>query len=374
MSKYIWQQPDWPHLTWNADALLAPVSQVRKLQGQLLAHASSMNLETKTQLIVDEAVTTSEIEGEMLDRGSVRSSVARQLGLPSAGLTPQQRHIDGLVEMLLDATQGWDKKLTGNRLKGWQAALFPTGYSGIHKIAVGTWREGHEPMQVVSTKKSKTTIHYEAPPSEALPQEMKNFLKWWNDSQEKVDGLLRAGIAHFYFVTIHPFDDGNGRISRAITDMALAQDEKTGTRFYSLSTQIIKSKDAYYDILESSQKETCDITLWLKWFLNLMSTAILDSQQRIQETLNKAFFWQKHSQKIFNDRQRKALKRLLDAEPHGFEGGMTNKKYVNLTKTSRESAKRDLAELEEMGLLHRNPSGGRSISYSLVKTWTQQEE
>lgn len=365
---YIWQKREWPHLTWNSEELLSKLSQVRKLQGRLLATASSLGLDAQARVFIDEAVTTSAIEGEKLDRNSVRSSVARRLGLPSAGLTTQQRQIDGLVDTLLDATRGWDKELTSQRLKGWQASLFPLGYSGIYKIAVGKWRKGDEPMQVVSGRERNVIIHYEAPPSEAVSDEMKKFFVWWRSSENKIDGLLRAGVAHFYFVTIHPFDDGNGRIARALTDMALAQDEKLGIRIYSLSSQILKKRDEYYEILEACQKGSCDITVWLKWFLGVLADAILSCQVTIQKTLMISQFWQACSALDLNPRQRKVLQRLLDAEPEGFEGGMTNKKYVSLTKTSRETAKRDLADLETKGLIQRNSGLGRSISYSLVRT------
>jgi Fic family protein len=365
--QYIWQKQDWPHFKWSSDELLSTLGQVRKLQGQLLLMASSLGLDAQARIFIDEAVTTSGIEGEKLDRDSVRSSVARRLGLPSAGLTTQQRQIDGLVDTLLDATRGWNKELTSQRLRGWQASLFPTGYSSIHKVTVGKWRKGDEPMQVISGRAKEFIVHYVAPPSEVVSAEMKQFLSWWKSSEQKIDGLLRAGIAHFYFVTIHPFDDGNGRIARALIDMALAQDEKIGIRLYSLSSQILKKRNEYYEILETSQKGSCDITTWLKWFLEVLYEAMLSGQGVIQKTLMISEFWQQHGELDLNPRQRKVLQRLIDAEPEGFKGGMTNKKYISLAKTSRETAKRDLSDLERKGLIQRNDGQGRSISYSLVK-------
>jgi Fic family protein len=265
----------------------------------------------------------------------------------------------------MDATSNHQSRLTAKRLFGWQAALFPTGFSGLRKIAVGTWRKGTQPMQVISGRLGKEKIHFEAPPSSQVAKEMKAFFDWWEGPSKKLDGIIRAGIAHFWFVTIHPFEDGNGRIARAITDMALAQDEQTGCRFYSLSSQIVFERNAYYDILEASQKKNSDLTLWLKWFLKMFCLAIEKSEGVVAKALNIARFWQLHNQAEFNSRQIKIINRLLEAEPEGFEGGMTNRKYVGLTKVSRETAKRDIAELEEKGVLKRNSGKGRSISYSL---------
>lgn len=366
MGQYLWQHKTWPELKWNSDDLLESLGQARKAQGKVLAQAEYIGLETQASLVVEEAFTTSAIEGEKLDRNTIRSSVARRLGLPTAGLPAEERGVDGLVEVLLDATTRYKEPLTSKRLYGWHAALFPTGYSGIHKIRVGDWRKGQEPMQVVSGPIGREKVHYEAPPSAQVSEEMKQFLLWWKSPPPHLDGLIRAGVAHLWFVTIHPFDDGNGRITRAITDIAIAQDEDVGRRLYSLSTQVIQERSNYYEILEKTQKQSCDITHWLKWFLQMYTRAVNRSQDTIQKALWVGKFWQKRSNAELNQRQLKVIQRLIEAEPEGFQGGLTNRRYVGMTKTSRETAKRDLADLEEKGLLKRNPGKGRSVSYSLV--------
>jgi Fic family protein len=286
------------------------------------------------------------------------------LGLPTVGVLQSERKIDGLVEMLLDATVNYKKNLDSKRLKGWQAGLFPTGYSGIHEIKVGNWRESMEPMRVVSGAMGKEKIHFEAPPAKKIPKEIDQFLKWFNSTSE-LDGLIRAAIAHLWFITIHPFDDGNGRVARAITDLALAQDEGIAKRCYSLSSQISKSRKEYYEILEKTQKGDLDITEWILWFLELMIQALESSLEIIKKAQLIGEFWENLSEIEINTRQKKVLQKMLEQEPKGFEGGMTNKKYVSITKTSRETAKRDLADLEEKGIIKRNPGMGRSISYSL---------
>lgn len=362
--KYVWQKDGWPRLRWQTDRLLDALGQARKTQGQVIAQADFVGLEEQAKILVEEAFTTSAIEGEKLDRDSIRSSVAKRLGLENHGLPSTERVIDGLVTILTDATSLHQSALTEERLFGWHAALFPTGYSGFHKIAVGSWRKGKEPMRVISGPTGREKIHFEAPPSAQVKKEMQDFLKWWN-SPPPLDGILRAGISHFWFVTVHPFEDGNGRIARAITDMALAQDEKTGRRLYSLSSQINKERNDYYDILEKCQKGTCDITDWLEWFLGLFIRAVHSSRTVIDVALGIAKFWNTHNQAALNARQIKAVNRLLEAGPNGFEGGMTNRKYVGLSKVSPETAKRDLHELEVLGILKRNEGKGRSVSYSL---------
>ena len=332
----------------------------------MIAQGALVGLQDQANFLTEEALTTSAIEGEKLDRNTVRSSVARRLGLSTAGLPITERRVEGLVEMLLDATTNYQAPLTQQRLWGWQAALFPTGYSGTIKIAVGAWRSGHEPMRVVSGSMEREKIHFEAPPSETLKEEMKLFLNWWQKPPAGLDGLIRAAIAHLWFVTIHPFDDGNGRVARAITEMALAQDEAHGRRLYSLSMQIVRDRDLYYAILERTQKGSIDITVWIVWFLDLYARAVLKSEETIQKAILVANFWQKRNPIELNSRQLKVLQRLLEAEPSGFEGGLTNRKYVALTRTSRETAKRDLADLEKKGLLKRNSGQGRSVSYSLI--------
>lgn len=366
MGQYLWQQKTWPELKWRSDDLLETLGQARKAQGKVIAQAEYIGLETQASLVVEEAFTTSAIEGEKLDRNTIRTSVARRLGLPTAGLPLEERRVEGLVEMLLDATTNYKEPLTAKRLHGWHAALFPTGYSGIHKIQVGDWRKGSEPMQVVSGPLGQEKVHYEAPLSEKVSEEMKAFLSWWKAPPPNLDRLIRAGVAHLWFVTVHPFDDGNGRITRAITDMAIAQDEDIGRRLYSLSTQIIQERNDYYEILEKTQKQSCDITDWLKWFLQMYTRAVNRSQDTIHKAVWVGQFWQKRSSTELNKRQLKVIKHLVEAEPEGFKGGLTNRKYVSMTKTSRETAKRDLADLEEKNLIKRNPGKGRSVSYCLV--------
>lgn len=366
---YIWQLKKWPKIAWKSDSLLPLLGQARLAQGELLGRIKRLGFElgeeAQADILTEEAIKTSAIEGERLNRQAVRSSVARHLGLPTAGLGPATRSIDGLVEVLLNATQNYQESLTVGRLQGWHAALFPTGHSGFHKIRVGQWR-GKEPMRVVSGPVGREKVHFEAPPGERVGEEMHQFLSWWKSDFQKLDGLLRAGIAHFHFVMIHPFEDGNGRIARALTDMALAQDEKLGTRYYSLSSQIMEEREEYYRILEKSSKNnTLDITDWLSWFLGCYQRAIERSDKVIGHVLAKADFWQRHAQTVMNERQKKVVKRLLDSGEGGFEGGLTTRKYVSMAKVSRATAFREISDLVEKGVLHQNPAQGRSASYDL---------
>ena len=367
--KYIWERENWPHFTWKSEPLLPLISRARLAQGKLISHVSSLGFdlsrEAQAEVLIEEAVKTSAIEGERLNRESVRSSVARRLGLPAVGLGPTSRATDGLVEVLLEATKNYDKPLTSARFKHWQAALFPTGYSGLTKILVGKWR-GHDPMRVVSGAMGREKIHFEAPPGERVEKEMKEFLSWWEAIKDKEDGLLRAGLAHFYFVTIHPFEDGNGRIARALTDMALAQDEKLSTRYYSLSSQIMEERDDYYDVLEKCQKGQGDLTEWFQWFLERHIRAVGGATKLIADVLTKAHFWQDHDKAEINERQRKVVNRLLDAGKGNFEGGLTTRKYVAMTKTSRATAFREISDLLDKRFLHqKSAKGGRSVSYDL---------
>lgn len=367
--QYVWQYKDWPNFRWDNNRLIKALGNTRFYQGKLLSKVNALgieiNRETQAKILTEEAVKTSAIEGEILDRDSVRSSVARRLGLPTAGLPPINRHADGLIEVLLDATSGYDKPLTAHRLKAWQSALFPTGYSGMRKIRTGEWR-GSEPMQVVSGPIGREKIHYEAPPVERLEDEMKQFIAWWHEGSVQIEGILRAGISHFYFVSIHPFEDGNGRIARALTDMALARDEELTIRFYSLSSQIMLERDEYYKILEHSQSGNGDITKWLLWFLGCLGRAIKNSGALVAGVTAKAIFWQKYGQMSLNRQQRKVINRLLDAEPGGFEGGLTTRKYANMTKVSRATAYREISDLVIKGILTANPGKGRSVSYRLT--------
>ena len=366
---YIWQVNSWPRMSWKKESLLPFLKQARRAQGDLLGRVKRLGLElgeeAQADILTEEAIQTSAIEGERLNRQAVRSSVARHLGLPAAGLGPATRSIDGLIEVLLDATQNYQESLGAERLKGWHAALFPTGHSGFHKIRVGKWR-GKEPMRVVSGPIGREKIHFEAPPGEKVEEEMRQFLSWWESDSQEIDGLLRAGLAHFYFVTVHPFEDGNGRIARALTDMALAQDEKLGTRYYSLSSQIMEEREEYYQILEKSSKtRNVDVTAWLLWFLGCYHRAIQRSDKIIANVLTKADFWQRHRRTVINERQKKIINRLLDAGQEGFQGGLTTRKYVSMAKVSRATAFREISELLEKGILRQNPAKGRSVSYDL---------
>lgn len=361
---YIWQNSRWPDFTWKDKDLISLLSKARKLQGQLIAHADLLGLSDQASLIADEALNTFAIEGEKLDIQSLRSSIAKRLHLTTGGAKNiNSKTTDGIVEVLLDATSNYQKDLTLDRINAWHAAIFAAAPVNLHKIEVGSFRTSEEPMQVLSGSFEKTIVHFEAPPAKDLPKEFKAFLNWWHRDQ-KIDGLLRAGIAHLWFITLHPYDDGNGRITRALTEMALAQDEKTGRRLYSISTQILKDRAMYYEVLERTQKSSMDITPWLQWFLEILIKAFTQSQTLIKKSHYLSLFWQKPETEDLNERQRKVLKKMLEHEPEPFAGGMTNKKYVSITGASRESAKRDLAELEAKGILSIEGKG-RSVRYHI---------
>jgi Fic family protein len=367
MTQYLWQRPDWIHFRWKNEDILFALGECRLLQGKLLSKVANLGFtlenQAQVEILTEETLKTALIEGESLNVQAVRSSVARKLGLPSAGLRVD-RYIDGLVSVLLDATKNHEEHLTQKRLFGWQAALFPTGYSGMHKIRVGKWR-GDKPMRVVSGPVGRETIHFEAPPSDRISFEIGRFLEWWKVSRGNVEGLLRAAIAQFWFVTIHPFEDGNGRIARALTDMALSQDDRQSIRYYSLSSQIMAERDAYYNVLEHSQKGDGDITDWLSWFLGCFSRAIKRSEGMLAIVLNKASFWKSHAEASLTERQRKVINRLLDAGKGGFAGGLTTRKYVSLAKVSRATAFREIDHLMKLGIIKQNPGRGRSASYEL---------
>jgi Fic family protein len=346
--------------------LLRPLGKARQAQGELLAKADYFELGRQAEVLTEEAFTTAAIEGELLNRDSIRSSVARRLGLPTAGLPAAERRVDGLVEMLIDATRNHAEPLTASRLKGWHAALFPTGYSGMNKIVVGDWRRGGEPMEVVSGPMGKEKVHYAAPPASAVDGEMERYLDWFHADRNNEDGLIRSAVAHFWVVTIHPFQDGNGRIARAVADMALAQDENSDRRLYSMSAQIKAERDAYYRILERTQRGSGDVTEWIVWFLTCLTRAILRSDAEIRKVQHKARMWQHIAHLGLNERQRKVVNRLLEAGPGGFEGGLTNRKYRGITKTTRETAKRDMSDMATKGILGKRPGGGRSSSYDLI--------
>lgn len=365
MKQYVWQSSTWPCFRWDSVPLLGPLAAARRAQGKLLAVVRELGLEAEVNTLADEAISTSAVEGERLAPESVRSSVARRLGLPVAGLPPADRRIDGLVEVLLDATRNYRTPLTAERVKGWQAALFPGGFSGMTRIVVGDWRRGDQPMQVVSGPIGREKVHYEAPPSETINTEIGRLLVWLEASKGKIDGLFRAAVAHFWFVSIHPFDDGNGRVGRALADLILAQDESTGCRLYSVSAQILAEREDYYRELEAAQKGDGDLTAWISWFLACLERSMVRAWGQVELAMAKARFWRQPACEALNARQKKVLNRLLDAGSGGFEGGLTNGKYRAMTKASPETAKRDLATLVGLGLLVRNPGGGRSASYSL---------
>jgi len=364
---WIWQQPRWPEFTWDAGALTVPLGAARRAQGELFGIGqfldSTVNQAVQLEALTREGIATSAIEGERLDPNSLRSSLARRLGLPTSGMPPPTRAAEGLADVLLDATQRFDEPLTLPQLNAWQAALFPTGRSGLHEIRVGKLR-GNEPIRIVSGPIERERVHYVAPPRERLDDEMQRYIRWFNQPPVGLDGLLRAGIAHAWFELIHPFEDGNGRIGRALLDRALAQDERRTLRLYSLSARLLTVRDEYYLALEQLSRGSLDVTPWLEWFLRQFTHALGSSDQTIAHVVLKAQFWARHAQSPLNDRQCKALNTLLDAGPNGYDGGMTNRKYANLTKTSAATAQRDLAALVQFGCLEAS-GAGRSARYVL---------
>lgn len=364
---YIWEIGQWPALRWDDRALAGLLAHVSREQGRLLGKMEGLGFdlrgEAHLRTLTEDVVKSSEIEGERLEREQVRSSIARRLGMDIGGLVPADRNVDGVVEMMVNATSNHTEPLTAERLFAWHAALFPTGRSGMNPIIVGNWRtDADGPMQVVSGPIGKQNVHYEAPPAERLPEEMEKFLTWF-ELPGDTDPLLVAGLAHLWFVTIHPFDDGNGRIARAIADLVLARSEKTGQRFYSMSGQIRAERNDYYDMLERRQKADLDITRWQTWFLQCLQRAIDGSQRTLSAVLEKARFWERFAKQAFNARQVKVLNRLLD----GFEGKLTSSKWAKLAKCSQDTAYRDIMNLVECGALRKDPGGGRSTSYSVVQ-------
>lgn len=363
---YIHELADWPKLTWDDAKLSAALADVRHRQGRLLGRMEGLGFrlrsEARLSTLTADVVKSSAIEGEKLDVEQVRSSIARRLGLEYAGAAVASRDVEGIVEMMLDATQNYAKPLTTERLFGWHAALFPTGRSGMHKITVGAWRPAEAgPMQVVSGPIGREKVHFEAPSAEKLDQEMTALLHWF-ESQNGVDPVVKAAIAHFWFVTIHPFEDGNGRIGRAIVDLELARADGTAERFYSMSSQIEAERKEYYLQLERGQHNGLDVTLWLEWFLACLGRAIANADQTLSGVLQKARVWEKVNQQPVNDRQRKIINKLMD----GFEGKMTSSKYAKIVKCSEDTALRDISTLVERGVLIKNDAGGRSTSYSLA--------
>ena len=363
---YIHELRDWPRFDWNQDRLAEPLAAVRHRQGRLIGHMEALGFNLRQEAILQtltaDVLKSSEIEGEKLDAEQVRSSLARRLGMDIGALKPADRNVEGIVEMMLDATRHYDQPLTDERLFAWHASLFPMGRSGMTKIRAGAWRDDSTgPMEVVSGPVGKERVHFQAPPAKRLDGEMQSFLDWFN-ANHGIDPVLEAGQAHLWFVTIHPFDDGNGRVARAIADMALARSEKSPQRFYSMSSQIRQERSAYYEILEKTQKGTLDITPWMEWFLGCLGRAIDGAQTTLGAVLAKARFWNAIAGVAINGRQRLVLNQLLG----GFEGKLTTSKYARLAKCSQDTALRDILPLVERGILVRNPEGGRSTSYALA--------
>ena len=363
---YIHQDKAWPNFYWDDKRLTERLASVRHRQGRLIGRMEALGFDLQAEAVLhtltEDVLKSSEIEGEVLDKEQVRSSVARRLGMDIAGLTPSERHVDGVVEMMLDATQKYDQLLTDERLYDWHAALFPTGRSGMSRITVGAWRtDSGGPMQVVSGAIGHERVHYEAPAAIRLIKEMKAFLKWLGGNGD-MDLVVKSAVAHLWFVTLHPFDDGNGRIARAISDQTLARSEQSANRFYSMSSQIREDRKAYYNILESTQKGGLDITPWLEWYLGCLDRAFDGAEIILGKVMQKANFWQTNRGRTFNDRQAKVLNRLLD----GFEGKLTSSKWAKLTKCSQDTALRDINDLLVHGVLVKESAGGRSTSYVLA--------
>jgi Fic family protein len=363
---YIWQHEGSPHWSFDRDRLASALADVHRAQGHLAGRMHDLGMPLRDQatlrILTEDVIKTSEIEGENLPPDPVRSSIARRLGVDIGAPAASNRHVDGIVDMTLDAMQNYKAPLTAERLFGWHAALFPTGYSGLSKIHVGGWRSDEAgPMQVVSGPIQRRKVHFEAPPADLLNNEMKIFLDWFNENQNE-DLVIKAGIAHLWFVTIHPFEDGNGRIARAVCDMILARSEQSASRYYSLSAEIQRHRKTYYEQLEKTQKGDLDLTDWLKWFLKSLLAAIQGAEDTLNSILAKAHFWQRISGVALNERQIKVLNRLLD----GFEGKLTSSKWAALTKCSQDTALRDIAELQGKNILKKSSAGGRSTSYELI--------
>jgi Fic family protein len=366
MAVYIHQRGDWPRFRWDTEQISGLLGDVRNRQGRLLGRMESLGFslqdEASLRTLTVETVKSSEIEGEILSPDSVRSSIARRLGLDTPGMVTSDRYTDGIVEMMLDATQQYRAPLTEERLFGWHAALFPIGWSGSHRVQVGSWRTNAEddPMQVVSGPMHRPKVHFEAPEAARIPDEMHAFLSWFN-ADTVMDPVLKAAMSHLWFVTIHPFEDGNGRIARALTELLLSRADDSARRFYSMSAQIRKERNAYYEMLEQTQKGDMDITDWLQWFLSCLQRALLSTDEILGSVLRKARFWERFNSVSLNDRQRLMLNKLLD----GFEGKLTSSKWATIAKCSSDTAVRDINDLLQKNVLVRLPGGGRSVGYGL---------
>lgn len=363
MPKYIYEYENWPKFTWKDKQISLILGKVRHLQGKIFGQMEALGFSLKEETILStltlDVLKSSEIEGEILNYDQVRSSIARRLGIEYAGLDHVDRNVEGVVELMLDATQKYNTPLDQERIFGWHAALFPTGWSGMHRIATGCYRDGE--MQVVSGPMGKEKIHFQAPHHDIVLEEMNVFLEWLNHEND-IDGVLKAAIAHFWFIIIHPFDDGNGRIARAISDMLLSRSEESSQRFYSLSNQILTEKKLYYKVLQKVQFNSGDITEWLEWFINCLYRALLNTDETLKKVLQKSNFWDKHQETSLNSRQRLMLNKLFD----GFDGKLKTSKWSKITKCSADTALRDIKDLIEKGILKQEESGGRSTNYELI--------
>lgn len=364
---YIHQRSSWPHFTWDIATVAKLLVTVRHKQGRLVGRMEGLGFSLREEAVLQtltlDVMKSNEIEGEILDANHVRSSIARKLGMDIGALAPADRHIEGVVEMVMDATQNFSLLLSDARLFGWQAALFSTGRSGLFKIKVGNWRDASkDPMQVVSGAMGRERVHFEAPSAERVAVEMEIFIAWLNQNND-LDAVLKAALAHLWFVTIHPFDDGNGRIARTITDLQLARSDNSSQRFYSMSAQIQLERKQYYDILEKTQKGDLDVTEWLEWLLSCLDRALATTETTLETVLRKSRYWTFFNQKDLNDRQKLMLNKLLD----GFEGKLNTSKWAKITKVSADTALRDIQNLVEQGVLEKEDSGGRSTSYCLVE-------
>lgn len=367
IEKYIYQKPDWPRFFWNTEKLLTLLTEVRNLQGRLVGQMSVMGFALKDQanleILTQDILNSNEIEGEILDKNQVRSSIARRLGLDISGLVSSDRNVDAVVEMMIDATGNFDQPLTRDRITGWHNTLFPSGYSGMLKIRVGRFRDDATgPMQVISGPIGKEKVHYQAPPAKSLESGMTDFLNWFNNEQN-IDLVIKSALAHLWFVTLHPFDDGNGRIARALADMILARSDGQSYRFYSMSSQIRAERKQYYEVLEKTQKSSLDVTCWLEWFLKCLLNAIKTSAKTLGLVVFKHNFWLANAAKLENERQRKMLNKLLD----GFDGNLTSSKWAKICKCSQDTALRDIRDLLEKQILQKLPGGSRSTAYVLKK-------
>lgn len=367
MKVYIYQETDWPNFKWDSNEIILPLAKVRHLQGKLIGKMEALGFKLRNEAVLQtlttEIIKSSEIEGQILDLNQVRSSIARRLGIEISGLVPSDRNVDGVVDMMLDATQNYRKSMTVDRLFGWHSALFPSGRSGMYKIIVGNWRDDSTgPMQVVSGAMGKEKVHYQAPPASDIKKEMKTFLSWFNKEPEE-DLIIKSALAHLWFVTIHPFEDGNGRIARALCDMLLTRSDDTPQRFYSMSAQIRTERKDYYSILEKTQKGPLQITRWLLWYLKCLENSLNSSDVVLSKVFYKHKFWTKYATEVLNNRQILLINKLLD----DFIGLLTTSKWAKIAKCSQDTALRDIQDLLNKKILQKNSSGGRSTNYTLSK-------